>query len=658
MLQINNLSYAIGERILIDKINLSISPGQRIALVGANGTGKTTLLRLVTGELQPENGQIMKPAEYDIGYLPQEELNPEDKVILEYTLLGSKRIMKIEQEIIDIHFRLGKSKENEKRLLERLGALETEFSLSGGYEIEFKAKKILMGLGFEENDFKRSLNEFSGGWRMRVLLARILLMEPHILLLDEPTNHLDIESLEWLEDYLRNYPGGIVVVSHDRFFIDRMAKEIVELHNGKATKYTGNYSSYQKQKEEQRLILIEQYKRQQEEIEKTKRFIERFRYKATKAKQVQSRIKQLEKIELIAPPEEKSAISFKIEVNSQSYKDVLNVEHLSFAYDTADVLHDINLYIGRGDKIALVGENGAGKTTFTKLISGELKAQRGDLAIGEKVIIGYYAQHQIDSLDLNNTIYQEVEAAASPLYRPKLRDILGVFQFSGDDVNKKIQVLSGGEKARVSLAKILLSPCNFLIMDEPTNHLDLASKQALEKALKEYNGTMILISHDRYFLDRLVNRVIEIKNSTLKEYFGNYSDYLRKKEEIALRENINQESRKEETMEKTQPGRKSKEQKRKEAQARQAISKERTSLLKRINLIESELEHLETEKAEKEALMAEPQTYSQPDLIKKLKRKYDELDSHIKEYENEWEELQIKYEELMEQLKNVAVQID
>ena len=653
MLQINNLSYAIGERILIDKINLSISPGQRIALVGANGTGKTTLLRLITGELQPENGQMMKPADYDIGYLPQEELNPEDKVILEYTLLGSKRIMKIEQEIIDIHNRLGKNKENEKRLLERLGALETEFSLSGGYEIEFKAKKILMGLGFEENDFKRSLNEFSGGWRMRVLLARILLMEPQILLLDEPTNHLDIESLEWLEDYLRNYPGGIVVVSHDRFFIDRMAKEIVELHNGKATKYTGNYSSYQKQKEEQRLILIEQYKRQQDEIEKTKRFIERFRYKATKAKQVQSRVKQLEKIELIAPPEEKTGISFKIEVNSQSYKDVLKVENLSFAYDTNDVLHDINLYLGRGDKIALVGENGAGKTTFTKLISGELKAQKGNLAIGEKVIIGYYAQHQIDSLNLDNTIYQEVESSASPLYRTKLRDILGVFQFSGDDVNKKIVVLSGGEKARVSLAKILLSPCNFLIMDEPTNHLDLASKQALEKALKEYNGTMILISHDRYFLDRLVNRVIEIKNNNLKEYFGNYSDYLRKKEELAQRENVNQEPRKEETIGNAQTGRKSKEQKRKEAQARQAISKERSILQKRIEYIENELEKLEAEKTDKENLMALPETYTQPDLIKKLKKEYEVFDLRIKDYENEWEELQIKYEELLEQLNDI-----
>ncbi len=653
MLQINNLSYAVGERILIDNVNLNISPGQRIALIGANGAGKTTFLRLIIGEIHPESGGINKPAAYDIGYLPQEELNPENKKILEYTLLGSKRIMKIEQEIIDIHKKLSTDNSGDKRLLQRLGALETEFSLCGGYDIEFKAKKILMGLGFKENDFERSLNEFSGGWRMRVLLARILLKEPQILLLDEPTNHLDIESLEWLEDYLKNYPGAIMVVSHDRFFIDRMANEIIELYNGKTTKYRGNYSAYQKQKEERRQILSEQYKRQQEEIEKTKRFIERFRYKATKAKQVQSRIKQLEKLERIAPPEEKSSISFKIEVNSQSYKDVLKVENLSFAYDTENVLHNINLYIGRGDKVALVGENGAGKTTFTKLISGELKNHSGLLKIGEKVIIGYYAQHQIDALNLNNTIYQEVESAASDLYRSKLRDILGVFQFSGDDVNKRIAVLSGGEKARVSLSKILLSPCNFLIMDEPTNHLDLASKQALEKALQEYNGTMILISHDRYFLDKLVNRVIELKEGKLKEYFGNYSDYLRKKEELIPKENFSVKNKTAQATQKSQSSRKSKEQKRKEAQARQAISKERGALQKRIVFIEDDLERLEAEKAYKEKLMAQPETYVQPDLVKKLKQEYENIDMRIKEYESEWEELQVKYEELLHELENI-----
>ncbi len=653
MLQINNLSYAVGERILIDNVNLNISPGQRIALIGANGAGKTTFLRLIIGEIHPESGGINKPAAYDIGYLPQEELNPENKKILEYTLLGSKRIMKIEQEIIDIHKKLSTDNSGDKRLLQRLGALETEFSLCGGYDIEFKAKKILIGLGFKENDFERSLNEFSGGWRMRVLLARILLKEPQILLLDEPTNHLDIESLEWLEDYLKNYPGAIMVVSHDRFFIDRMANEIIELYNGKTTKYRGNYSAYQKQKEERRQILSEQYKRQQEEIEKTKRFIERFRYKATKAKQVQSRIKQLEKLERIAPPEEKSSISFKIEVNSQSYKDVLKVENLSFAYDTENVLHNINLYIGRGDKVALVGENGAGKTTFTKLISGELKNHSGLLKIGEKVIIGYYAQHQIDALNLNNTIYQEVESAASDLYRSKLRDILGVFQFSGDDVNKRIAVLSGGEKARVSLSKILLSPCNFLIMDEPTNHLDLASKQALEKALQEYNGTMILISHDRYFLDKLVNRVIELKEGKLKEYFGNYSDYLRKKEELIPKENFSVKNKTAEATQKSQSSRKSKEQKRKEAQARQAISKERGALQKRIVFIEDDLERLEAEKAYKEKLMAQPETYVQPDLVKKLKQEYENIDMRIKEYESEWEELQVKYEELLHELENI-----
>ncbi|MEJ2543045.1 MAG: ABC-F family ATP-binding cassette domain-containing protein [Calditrichaceae bacterium] len=606
MLQLQNINFSIGHNHLIQNAQWIINPKKRVALIGSNGAGKTTLFRIIAGEITNFEGSIIKPKGYQIGYLPQEEIAIKKGNVLTIVLEGHDEILKIEEEMDAIHQILETNSQSDGGdILDQLGILESRYNVLGGYTLESQAKKILMGLGFSESDFHRPISELSGGWQMRVYLARLLLQEPDVLLLDEPTNHLDLESLEWIESYLRNFSGSMVIISHDRYFIDRLAQEIVELDRGKLTLYSGGYQFYKQKKELEQEQLIKKWEEQKEERIRIQRFIDRFRYKNTKAAQVQSRIKMLEKMETIELPESSKTIHFKIQADTVSFKEALQIKHLAFRYTESWVLQDINLNMYRGEKVALVGVNGAGKTTLTRLISKELRPQQGELKLGERVHVGYYAQHQIDSLNLNNTIYKEVEETAARSFHPKLRDILGIFQFTSDTVEKSLGVLSGGEKARVSLAKILLSPCNFLIMDEPTNHLDLTSKEALEHALKDYDGTLLLISHDRYFLDRLVNRVIELKNGQLKEYEGNYSDYLNKREQ---EKSVDATAAIKQTTTKTEdsaPGRlkKTKEQKQKEAEARQAVSKERNRLQKYIEKIEHDIEHLEKQKKERFALI-------------------------------------------------------
>ncbi|MEJ2054116.1 MAG: ABC-F family ATP-binding cassette domain-containing protein [Calditrichaceae bacterium] len=597
MLQLQNISYAIGDNYLIHNAQWIINPKKRVALIGPNGAGKTTLFRIIAGEIVNYGGRIIKPKDYEIGYLPQEELIIHKGSVLGIALEGHREILDIEEEMDKIHKALADtSLSDNKNNLDRLGILESRYKLLGGYELESQTKKILSGLGFSESDFHRPIAEMSGGWRMRAFLARLLIQEPDLLLLDEPTNHLDLESLEWIESYLKNFSGSMVIISHDRFFIDRLADEIVELERGKLTHYAGGYKFYKQKKELEQDQLIKKWEEQKEERARIQRFIDRFRYKNTTASQVQSRIKMLEKMENIELPETAKTIHFKITADMVSYREALKIKNMYFRYDDNWVLHDINLDMYRGEKVALVGVNGAGKTTLTRLISGELQPQKGEIKLGERVHVGYYAQHQIDTLNLENTIYTEVEEHAARSFHPKLRDILGIFRFTGEEIDKRINVLSGGEKARVSLAKILLSPGNFLIMDEPTNHLDLTSKEALEQALKDYDGTLLLISHDRYFLDRLVSRVIELKDGRLNEYEGNYSDYLSKRDSIQTsaadktfkqtKENSGSEAR-------SGRQKKTKEQKQKEAEARQAVSKKRNKLQEDIEQIEETIEKLE-----------------------------------------------------------------
>jgi ATP-binding cassette, subfamily F, member 3 len=646
MLQINNLSYNIGERDLLKSANWIINPGRRVALIGPNGTGKTTLLRILNGDLTPVSGTIIKPKTYHIGYLPQEEQAGEQGPILEMVLEGHPEVMRLEEQIYDIHQKLDQQTANHDELLERLGGLEFRYDALGGYKLESQAKAILTGLGFAPADLHRPLSEFSGGWRMRVYLARLLLVSPDLLLLDEPTNHLDLPALEWLEQYLLSFEGSMVLVSHDRFFIDRLAEEICELEHGQLTYYAGNYHFYEKQK----ALIQEQLEKKQQaladERERQQKFIDRFRYKATKAAQVQSRIKQLEKLEEVKAAPPAAHLNFTIRVETPSFKEVIKISDLSFRYAEPWVMEDMNLSIYRGDRIALVGVNGAGKTTMTRLMCSELIPQRGRVTVGERVQIGYYAQHQIEALTAAATVYDEVASTTGRSLLPRVRDVLGMFRFHGSDVFKTVQVLSGGEKARVSLAKILLSPVNFLIMDEPTNHLDLSSKEALENALTDYDGTLLLISHDRYFLDKLVHRVIELKDGRLREYEGNYSEYLAKRSAESAREEENEPDQ--ETS--TTPAKKNKEQKRLEAEARQSISKQRNFLKSEIEKTEKRIAELEKEKVEAENLMGQPDSYKDGEFAAQLSKKYATVKAELESLMEKWGILQSQFEELMAQL--------
>jgi ATP-binding cassette subfamily F protein 3 len=647
MIQIQDLSYSIAGRTLMSDINWAIQSGKRSALIGPNGAGKTTLLRLIFGELQPDKGKINKPGEYHIGYLPQEEIDVRGDTVLDTALAGHEKISELERKIEEAQHALDVSLDKHGRLLKKLGDLEHEYEALGGYRLESTAKTILSGLGFSEADFLRPQSELSGGWRMRVYLARLLLRNPDLLLLDEPTNHLDLPSLEWLEQYLLQFLGSVVIVSHDRFFIDRLAHDVNELDQGKLERYVGDYHFFEREKEKRIQLQRKKIENLEAERKRQERFIERFRAKNTKAKQVQSRIKQLEKLEKIEPPPPSRRINFQLSVGIISYKDVLHIEDMSFRYHEPWVLEDVHLIISRKERVALVGANGAGKTTLTRLIANQISPQRGIITLGKRTSVGYYTQHQLDMLNPDANVYEEVLSSALKSHIPRIRDILGAFQFGGDDVFKKIKVLSGGEKARVSLAKILLSPVNFLIMDEPTNHLDLNSVEALEQALTHYEGTLLLISHDRYFLDKIVDRIIELKGGQLTEYLGNYSEYMAKRVSEPAMATIT------DTIEQSRPvGRKTKDQKRLEAKARQAISRERNRLEEEIEGLENKIENSEIQKKEIEKELARPETYRDTQRVVLLQKNYTFLKKDLENSYSKWEELKLSLEDLLARLNS------
>jgi ATP-binding cassette subfamily F protein 3 len=581
MLQLRQIEYEIGARKLLTGIDWNINASSRLALIGPNGAGKTTLLKIITGEIEPTSGKIIRPAKYEIGYLPQEEIILKDEPILEMVLAGRKDLVEIEKRLQEMQEVLARNAHKPNSdLIEQQASLENQFRIRGGYAIRQQAKKILAGLGFSEKDFEKNLNQISGGWRMRAYLAKLLLQKPDLLLLDEPTNHLDLPSLEWLENFLKNFSGSLIIVSHDRFFIDKIASEIVELQEGSILFYPGNFHEYEILKRQEMEKVIHEWKNAKKIKEQQQKFIDRFRYKASKASQVQSRLKMLQKIDIPELPQTKTGLSFKLKVDVPSYKHVAKCNDVFFRYHQKWILENISFSISRTDKIALVGKNGAGKTTLMKLLGHELNPVKGEVIIGQRVSIGYFAQHRTEELNANNSVYSEVLETASDSHRSEIRNILGLFRFNRDDIEKKIGVLSGGEKSRVSLAKILASPVNFLMMDEPTNHLDMLSREALERALQQYEGTLLLISHDRYFLDKIVNRVFDLDQGHLSEYEGNYSDYLRLKPS-----KIDAVAEAETNRELTE-AQKIKVKKRSEAQARQAVSPRRNQLLMQIREVE------------------------------------------------------------------------
>ncbi len=535
MLQVRSLGKAFRGIWLFRSADFHINERDRIGLVGDNGTGKTTLLRLLAGMSAADEGGILRPRELTFGYLPQDGLFAQGRPLLQEALSVFDELQGLEREIRRLEQELAEcdtAGSLHQRLAERYSEATQEFRLGGGYNMEALAGSVLHGLGFSQSDLQRPCEEFSGGWQMRIALAKLLLRRPRLLLLDEPTNHLDLEARNWLEDFLRAYPHAMVVVSHDRFFLDSLCARIIEIRGRALHLYTGNYADYQRQREERLAQLMAAHEAQQKQIAHIRAFADKFRYKATKAAQVQSRLKELERMEVIEIPAEDKPIHFRFPEGPPTGRIVLELFNAAAGYDSTPVFRELNLRLERGDRVALVGPNGAGKSTLMKLLAGRLPLTSGERKVGHNVQVSYFSQDQEDLLASERTVWDEVYSVAPDYVVPLLRTLLGCFLFSGDSVEKRVSVLSGGERSRLVLCKLLLSPANCLLLDEPTNHLDIRSKDVLMSSLREYGGTIVFVSHDRYFLDGLATRVLEVGGGTAVSYLGNYEDYLyRKKSE-------------------------------------------------------------------------------------------------------------------------------
>lgn len=541
MISLDNLTVSYGGWTLFDNISFLINPKDRIGLVGRNGAGKTTLLRIITGEQQPTSGHVTLNGECTIGYLPQTMRVADTTTLAEETAKAFDEVLRLEAEIASLTREIAERTDYEsagyEQLLHRLNDAQDHYHILGGDTREADIEKTLLGLGFKRTDFGRATSEFSGGWRMRIELAKLLLRRPSIFLLDEPTNHLDIESIQWLEEYLKNYNGAVLLISHDRAFLDNVTNRTVELSLGKVTDYKVSYSKYVVLRAERRAQQMAAYENQQRMIEKTEEFIEKFRYKPTKSNQVQSRIKQLERLERLEIEEEDlSTLNIKFPPAPRSGQIVAEINEAGMSFGTKHVFSGANFIIEKGDKIALVGRNGEGKTTLARMLIGQLTPTEGSVRLGANVNIGYYAQNQDDLMDGEFTVYNTLDRVAVGDIRTRLRDILGAFLFRGEDIDKKVKVLSGGERARLAMARMMLEPRNLLILDEPTNHMDMRSKDILKNAIMKYDGTVVVVSHDREFLDGMVQKVYEFRDGGVKEYLGGIYYFLEKRKLESLQE--------------------------------------------------------------------------------------------------------------------------
>ncbi|MFY0696538.1 MAG: ABC-F family ATP-binding cassette domain-containing protein [Balneola sp.] len=654
MLQLEKISLALGDRDLLDEISTLINPGERIGLVGPNGAGKSTLLKIIMGIQEKDAGSIVLSNEETLGYLPQDGVDPDfELTVIEEVETAFSEIFDLEEEVNELQQKLAETdpeSEEHEKLLERYGLLQTKLEASGLYTLRSDVEKILMGLGFKESDFSRNTTEFSGGWLMRIALAKLLLKKPTYLLLDEPTNHLDIESLQWMENFLNSYEGAVIVVSHDRAFLDTITNRTLALRKGKMSDYSGNYSFYERKWEEERELLINAQKNQAKELKETEEFIERFRYKASKARQVQSRVKQLEKIDRIEVEDELANVSFSFPEPERSGQVVMRLENIKKSYGDNVVFDGLDYEIERGDKIAVVGPNGAGKSTMIRILAGIESIQGGERNEGHKVTTNYFAQHQAEDLDLKKDALEVMMSAGSNEKESRLRSILGSFLFRGDDVFKKVKVLSGGEKSRLALAKMLLSPANFLIFDEPTNHLDMSSKNILQQALQQYEGTCVIVSHDRAFLDPIVDKVLEVQKNRVRTYLGNVSYFLDKKKEEAEAQKNSGASEQSKSASSDDSSLSRKEQRRIEAERRNKISKEVNPIKKKLEKVEKEIEQSESRKNEIEALMAEVDFYDDADRVKKTSLEYENIKMDLTDKYSKWEEYANRIEAIEQEI--------
>ncbi len=641
MISVNNLSVQFSGNYLFDNITFNIGDRDRIGLVGKNGAGKSTLLKIIAGQQEPESGSINIPSGKTIGYLPQEMVPRIEFSVLQEALTAFDEINSLEKEQEKLSHEIGERTDYESgeysRLIERLHEINERFQVLGGINRREEAEKVLLGLGFSHSDLERSIAEFSTGWQMRVELAKILLRRPDYVLLDEPTNHLDIESIQWLENFLINYFGSVMLVSHDRTFLDNITKRTVEITAGKIYDYKASYSDYVVLFEERIQNQMAAFSNQQKEIVAVERFVERFRYQATKARQVQSRLKLLEKMDKVEIDEfDKSAIHFRFPPAPHSGKIVAEINHLSKNYGEKNILNDINLYIERGQKIAFVGRNGEGKSTLSKIIVGDIDDYIGEYKKGHQVSLGYFAQNQAALLDGEKTVFETIDDIAEGEIRPKIRTILGGFLFGGEDIDKKVKVLSGGEKTRLALAKLLLSPSNLLVLDEPTNHLDMRSKDVLKNALLQYTGTLILVSHDRDFLEGLTDSIFEFKNKNIKEFKGDIFEFLenRKLENLQALDAV-----KKEASEKNTSASQNKLDYLKSKEAEKEIRKIRN----RIEQLEKEIEKLEYTIQQQDELL-----HNQPEIVVEnpsFYSEYEALKNKLNLTMQDWENENIRLEE-------------
>lgn len=637
VLSLNNISFEFGGRYLYRDATWQINPGEKIGLVGLNGTGKSTLLRIINGEYQLEKGEVSKLRNMTLGFLNQDLLSySSSDTILEVAMQAFGEPLRLEKEI---HALLEKMEhDHSEAILHELHDKQVAYEAADGYNIQHKAEALLEGLGFSTADLNRSLNQFSGGWRMRVMLAKMMLQQPDLLLLDEPTNHLDLPSIQWVEKYLQDYRGAVVVVSHDRYFLDKVVTKTAEIANQKITLYNGNYSFYLEEKSGREELQRSQFKNQQQYIKEQEKLIDRFRAKASKAKMAQSRMKMLDKMDKIEDVESGTPdINIRFVIDRQPGKVISHLQIKKKAYGDLKILENTEIKINRGDKIALIGANGRGKSTLLRMINGS-EPYEGKSENVHQVVTAFYAQHQLEALNLNNDLITELAEFAPDKKDVELRTVLGAFLFTGDDVFKKIKVLSGGEKSRVALAKTMLSKANFLILDEPTNHLDMQSVAILINVLQEYEGSFIIVSHDRYFLSQVANKIWWIEDLQVKEYPGDYEEYEYSRSQQKAADQAVQKA----AVAKAK-AKKAEAVEQKQKDPSEEEKKKKKKLSNRVQQLEDELIKLKKEREALEKHLSKPEVYGDPKTFQENLQKFNELEEKMKLVNSEWEK---SFEEL------------